>query len=127
MKNLIILALLASAGWYGWQNKDTLFAAKSHHEAVIVNETDVAIVSLRLTIGDKTLVRDRVDAHGTATLPVHAEGNASFSMRWRWEGRETEPEWKGGFFQQGPVPTRHRFVVDDGGGVVWTQERLPTS
>lgn len=125
MKQLFVFALLAAAAWYGWNHKDTLLHSRPGHEAVIENETDYVIVALRVSVGPKTFVKERIEPHSEATLPIEADGAADFRLVWRWEGRDTAPAWDGGFFQQGPIPTRHRFRIDDGGGVVWTQEALP--
>lgn len=125
MKNLILLALLVAAGWYGWQHKGTIFGSQNANEAEFVNDSDTAILRLRLHVGDQTIVRERVDAHATERLPFTQQGNSEFSMDWQWEGREVTGRWNGGFFQQGPIRTRHRFLIDDGGGVSWSQEALP--
>lgn len=122
MKRLLILALVAFAGWYGWHHYKQLMTGGSH-EAVIVNDSGIPMDRVRLLVGDQTLVKEALEPGESAVLPFRCNQDGSFHLEWQWRTRMGSPRWTGGTFVHGPLLTRHTFTVDPEGGVVWQSER----
>lgn len=123
MKKLIFFALVVFAGWYGWNNKDTLFQRKDAHEAIIENDTGEPITRMRLTVDGQTLVKESIPQGAAVSLPFRITNDSDFHLRWQWEQRPGEVEWRGGTVAAGPMTQVHRFLVRGPGNVVYQVEQ----
>lgn len=122
MKKLLILALFALAGWYGWTHRDTLFARHESHEAVIENDASSSIERMRLTVDGQTLVKESIPSSDKAVIPFAINNDSDFELVWQWRDRPGECRWQGGMISKGPMPQRHVFQIDDAGNVTYHAE-----
>jgi hypothetical protein len=123
MKKLFFLALLAFAGWYGWNHRDTLFQRKAGHEAVVENHTGQAIQRVRVVVDGQTLVRqDPLEDGASVTLPFQIANDSDFQVTFLWVSRPGEMTWRGGSIARGPMLQRHVFQVMEDGSVLYRAE-----
>lgn len=122
MKKLVILAIVVVAAWTAWKRYPELMERTPSHEAVIENRADDAIVSLRLTVGGKTMVKEELATGAKATFPFRVDRDSDFRLLWEWKSRQGESHWTGGYVTAGPIVARHMFVIDDDGGVILRSE-----
>jgi len=113
MKKLSILLLILGASWYGWKHYPRLLERPPSHQAVIENASGLALERLRLTVGGRTFVKDRLPPGQRATFAFQVRRDASFTLVWEpaGQGRQT---WKGGRVPAGPLLQRHVIRVGDG-------------
>lgn len=126
MKRLLLLALFAAAGWYGWQNRAVLFAGAADSEAVIVNSGTHAMLRVRLTVDGRTHVRDVIEPESKATLPFTTSRVSDFGLKWDWRGLEGAQEWRGGEVAPGPPRSRCTIQVFADGGATCSCVPLAT-
>jgi hypothetical protein len=122
MKKLIILILVAVAGWYGWNHRDTLLSKHPSHDAVIVNHSGRGMERIRLTVGGQTLVKETLADDASLTLPFHVTDDSDFELTWQWTNTEIEQHWRGGRVPKGPMVQRHILTVDGDGSVLYQAE-----
>lgn len=120
MKRLIVLVLLALAGWYGWNNYRQIFEKHPSHEAVIDNIGGAAIERLRIRVDGQTLVKELIPSGEKAALPFRVNRESTFELEWR--SGANERRWSGGLVTAGPMVQRHLFAVDDNGEVMYRAE-----
>jgi hypothetical protein len=123
MKRLLILALIAFAGWYGWHHYRDLLHHMPSHEAVIENHSGRGMTHVRLTVDGQTFVRDQIASDASAAIPFHVDHDASFQLVWMWENDTMEKTWSGGLVPKGPMVQRHHLTIDDDGGVLYRAEQ----
>lgn len=122
MKKLLLLALLAFAGWYGWHHKDELLHRQGSHDAVIENHTGKTMERIRLTVDGQTLVKETLAEEATALLPFRVNNDATFALTWQYAGQPGEQSWSGGSVPKGPMLQRHIFSLDGDGAVYYRAE-----
>ena len=122
MKKLLILVLVAGAGWYGWKHYPSLLERRPSHEAVVRNGTGSVLTRVRLTVDGQTFVKEELADGAAATFPFRVGQDASFELIWEWAQRPGENRWSGGMVPRGPMVQRHIIVVDDQGGVLYRAE-----
>ena len=120
MKRLIVIALLAFAGWYGWTHYRQILEKRPSHEAVIENEGDTAIERLRIKVDGQTLVKETVPSRDKVALPFRVNHESSFELEWQMGPNEMR--WSGGLVTIGPMVQRHIFTVNDNGEVMYRAE-----
>jgi len=123
MKKLIVLVILAIAGWYGWNHRDLILTKHPSHEAVIVNHSGRGMERIRLTVGGQTLVRESLDDDASATFPFHVSEDSEFELVWQWPRQDAEQHWRGGRVPKGPMVQRHTMTVDGDGSVLYQAEQ----
>lgn len=124
MKRLIILAVIAYAGWYGWNHRDLLLKRGPAHHAVVRNDTGETIVRLRVSVGGQTFVKDELDDGQTVDFPFRVNNDSSFEVTWEWDSRQGEGHWTGGTVTAGPVTFRHILTLRPGPGVIYETQNL---
>lgn len=122
MKKLLILGLLAFAGWYGWKHYPELTHRAPNHEAVIENRTGRPMTRVRLTVDGQTYVKERIEDEADATIPFRVHDDAAFQLVWQWDNDTVERSWSGGLVPKGPMVQRHHMTVDGDGGVLYHAE-----
>ncbi len=122
MKRLIILAVLAFAGWYGWNHYEQVFSPQPRHFAVIRNDSGEKIVRLRLTVGGHTYVKEELADGQTATFPFVVDGDSQFNLVWEYDANMLTGNWTGGLVAKGPLVGRHVMTIREGRGVVYTTQ-----
>ena len=122
MKQLIILALVAFAAWYGWNHRDLLLKRQPHHDAVIANHSGRGMERIRLTVGGQTLVVETLADGASATLPFRVNDDSELDLVWQWSGTDTEQHWHGGRVPKGPLVQRHTMSIDGDAGVTYQAE-----
>jgi hypothetical protein len=122
MKNLLLLALLAFAAWYGWNHKDELLHRRAGHDAVIENHTGKTMERIRLTVDGQTLVKESLADEATAVLPFKVNNDAEFVLTWQYATQPGEQSWRGGSVPKGPLLQRHIFSLDGDGAVYYRAE-----
>lgn len=125
MKNLIILALIAFAAWYGYKHYAE-FRGKGQNEILVTNQASRDVVRLRIQIGERTEVIDTLKVGATEKRsfpPPPADG--TFKLTWNYMGFDSEPSWSGGVVAAGPMLMSHHFLMQDGGDVIWSSEPRP--
>jgi len=120
MKKLILLILIAAAGWFGWKNYPQLFEKRSGHDAIVQNESGTEIERLRLTVDGQTLVKETLSDGQSATFPFKVTNDASFDLVWK--SGPSERVWRGGMVPRGPMLQRHIFRIDQDGEVLYRAE-----
>jgi len=126
VKRLIVLALIAFAGWYGWKHYSALLHPQAKHEAIVRNRTGIKIVRLRLTVGGHTYVKEELPADQSAAFAFIVDTESPFGLEWEYDTNTTVGHWSGGFAAKGPIVARHIMTIDDGGGVVLESEPMGT-
>lgn len=124
MKRLVILALLAFAGWYGWKHYDQLLHPMPKHQAVIKNDTGTKLVRVRLTVGGHTYVKEEIANGESAAIPFTVDSDSPFELTWEFESNTQTGHWTGGLVTKGPLIAKHIMTIQDNGGVVMTAENL---
>jgi hypothetical protein len=125
MRRVLILALFAAAGWYGWKHYSQLHQVPGD-EAVIENESGKELDRFRLIAGDQTVVREVIPSGSTVTLPFRVTRDGSITLKWQYERTDWDQSWTGGSVAAGPLRTRHHLTIEPDGGVIWVPERLLT-
>jgi len=124
MKRLIIFALLAFAGWYGWKHYDQILHPKPRHFAVVRNDSGEKLVRIRLTVGGQTYVKEELPDGQTATFPFSVDSDSQFDLAWEYDARMNTGHWMGGLVAKGPLVGRHIMTIGEGGGVVYTTQPI---
>ena len=120
MKRLIVIALLAFAGWYGWNNYRQIFEKRPSHEAVIENLGDTPIERMRIRVDGQILVKEELASGEKVALPFRVNHESAFELEWRTGNNDLR--WSGGLVTAGPMVQRHVFAVDDNGEVMYRAE-----
>ena len=119
MKRLLILALVAFAGWNAWKYWPTLFAHTPAHEAVIENHSGTGLTRVRLTVDGQTFVKEELPASEQVVFPFRVGHDATFTLVWQWSDRMGESHWSGGMVPVGPMVRRYTMTVETDAGVVY--------
>ncbi len=122
MKKLLILFLVFGAGWYGWKHVPQLLERPPSHQAVIENASHSVLERLRLTVGGRTFVKDRLPSGRQATFAFQVSRDASFTLTWEQAGAGRRT-WSGGLVPAGPLLQRHVIRVGDADRVSYFAER----
>jgi hypothetical protein len=120
IKRIVIFALVAFAGWYGWHHWTDIAHRAPSHEAVVENDTGVTMEKVRLTVDGQTFVKEILPNGQRASFPFRVANDASFALDWEYKERLGERHWRGGMVPRGPMVQRHMMQVDGDGGVVYT-------
>ena len=120
MKRLIVFALLALAGWYGWTHYRDILQKRPSHEAVIENMSDTPIERLRIKVDGQTLVKEMIAPNDKASVPFLVNHESSFELDWKQGANDIH--WAGGLVTIGPMVQRHIFTVNDNGEVMYRAE-----
>ena len=124
MKRLLLLALLAFAGWYGWKHYDQVLHPRPHHEAVVHNESGEKLVRVRLTVGRQTFVKEELPDGESATFPFTVDADSPFDLSWEYDTKQGEQHWSGGLVAKGPIIARHTMTIRPSGGVIIESQNL---
>ena len=124
MKRLIILAILAFAGWYGYHHYDQLVHPEPHHQAVIRNDTGGKLLRIRLTVGGHTYVKEELATGDSATFPFTVERDSPFDLVWENDANTIIGHWTGGLVAPGPIVARHTMTIRADGGVLFGSQNL---
>ena len=120
MKQLLFLALLVAAGWYGWTHYQGLFQRRPSHQAVIVNQTGQELDRIRLKVDGQTLVKETLAAGETAWLPFRVNRDSAFELVWQIRGEDRT--WSGGMVSAGPMAQSHSFTSGEDNQVMYRAE-----
>ena len=126
MKRLVLLVVVALAVWVGWNQRSTVFERRASHEAVVVNEARGALTRLRVTVGGRTFVRERLEPKERFSFRFLTNEDTKFRLVWTRADRIGEAEWSGGFVAHGPLVRRHRIRIDDDNGILYLASELPS-
>lgn len=124
MKRLVLLALLAFVGWYGYKHYDQLMHPRPRHEAVIRNDSGGKLVRIRLTVGNHTYVKEELANGESATFPFTVDRDSQFVLLWEYDTNTSVGNWTGGLVAPGPIVARHTMTIRDDGGVVFGSSNL---
>ena len=124
MKRLVVLAIIAFAGWYGYKHYDQLLHPQPRHQAVVRNESGGKLVRVRLTVGGHTYVKEEMANHESATFPFTVDRDSPFDLVWEYDTNTSTGHWTGGLVAPGPIVARHTMTIQDGGGVVFESQNL---
>lgn len=127
MKKLLLLVILAAAGWYGWQHRGAIFGGSSDSEVVLVNSGTRAMLRARLTVDGRTYVREVIEPGARETLPVTVTNASDFRLRWEWRGLEGSFDWRGGEITPGPPRSRCTVEVFDDNEATVACSPMPTN
>lgn len=127
MKKIVLLAVLVFAAWQASKHWGDLFEKRIPNQAVVENNSNRPINRLRLTVGDRTFVREHLEPKATVMFPFEVRRDGSFGLVWEWGDAVGEQHWSGGFVAPGPILQRYRIIVHEDGSVVYLAEALPTS
>ncbi len=122
MRTLFFLALMAVAGWYGWNHRDAVLAGDRNHEAVIENGTSSAIERVRLIVDGQTMVKDSIPLNGKTVIRFTVNNDSEFKLVWQCGDRPGDFTWRGGRIASGPLLQRHVFRIDKSGHVRYSVE-----
>jgi hypothetical protein len=125
MKQLLFIALVVFAAWYGWHHYAELRQMGSH-QVIVVNHSGKAIERLRITAGGQTVVVETLEDGATAKQPFKSEKDSPFELDWQVRGVMGDRTWSGGNFSHGPILLAYHFDFRDGDGVIWSSEKLAT-
>jgi len=120
MKRFIVIVLFALAAWFGWKHWPELMHHTPSHEAVVVNDTGLTLVRVRLTVDGQTFVKEELPNEQKAVFPFKVANDASFDLVWEYKEKMGEMRWRGGMVPKGPMVQRHTMEVDGDGGVIYT-------
>jgi len=119
MKNLILLALIAAAAWFGWKHYPELFERKASHEAVIENQTGMTMERIRVTADGHTVVCESLPNGQSARLPFRVENDSDITLEWQYAEKAGDRRWRGGLVPKGPMVQRHIMTVDSDDQVIY--------
>ena len=123
MKKLLFLAVIVAIAWFGWKQLPTLLERRPMHEAVIKNDTGMALSRVRLVVDGQTFVKESLPDGETATFPFRVAHDSGLELVWQWADRPGETSWNGGLVAVGPIVQRHTMTIDAEGGVLYTPTR----
>ncbi len=124
MKRLIVLVVLAIAGWYGWHHYNDILHPRPRHQAIVHNESGLKLVRVRLTVGGRTFVKEELANGETATFPFVVDSDSPFELLWEYDTNTSQGHWSGGLASQGPIVARHTMTIGEGGGVVYESQDI---
>lgn len=119
MKKLLLLALVALAGWYGWHHYPEIIHRQPAHEALIVNQTGRPLTRVRLVVDGQTFVRERIEDGAEATFDFRVAHDSDFQLIWEWGDSPGESQWRGGRVPHGPMVQKHTFTIDGDREVIY--------
>ena len=123
MRRILILVLVALAGWYAWGHWRALTEHRPKHEAILENHSGRTMERVRISVGGQTFVRESVADGTEETIPFLVNEDASFTLEWKWPGQDFDQHWSGGFVPRGPMVQKHHLYVDNEGSVVYQAEQ----
>lgn len=127
MKRLVILALLAFAGWYGWHHRDALddlLHKRPQNQAVVQNHAGETVTRIRLSVGGRTFVKEELPNGESATFPFAVNSDSKFTIAWEYAGRTNEGHWTGGEVAPGPMVSRYVISIVGDEGVIYETQPL---
>jgi len=122
MRRLIVFALIVVAAWFAWNKWGDVLLKKPSHEAVVENLSGREMVSVRLTVGGQTFVKESLPDEQKAVFPFRVSQESTFDLAWLWGDAPGEETWSGGFVPRGPMQQRHVMTVDGDGNVSYRPE-----
>jgi len=109
MKQLLFIALVAFAAWYGWHHYAELRQGGSH-QILVVNHSGHAIETL--------------EDGAQAKQPFKCDKDGPFALDWQVRDLMGQRMWNGGVFVHGPILLQHKFEFRDADGVIWSSQPL---
>ena len=125
MKQLLFLALIVFAAWYGYHHYREL-RQEGVHQLIAINHTGHRMERLRISVGDQTEVVETLDNGATVKRPFRCDHDGSFQLTWQLSTVMGEKSWSGGGYARGPIVLAHTFDFREGDGVIYSTERLPS-
>jgi hypothetical protein len=122
MKQLIILAIIAFAAWYGWHHYHDLLVHHPKHDVIIENHSGRGMERVRLAVGSQNFVKEDIPDNSSVTFAFWVSEDASFTLTWKWAGQDFDQHWSGGSVPRGPMVQVHHLNVDGDGGIIYTAE-----
>jgi len=123
MKQLLFIALVAFAAWYGWHHYAELRQGGSH-QILVVNHSGHAIERLRISVGDQTVVVETLEDGAQAKQPFKCDKDGPFALDWQVRDLMGQRMWNGGVFVHSPILLQHKFEFRDADGVIWSSQPL---
>lgn len=115
---------MAATAWYGWKNFARL-RGTGENQATVINQSSHVMERIRVSVGGETVVIEQLAVGDRASRPFRGGTDATFELRWQYQGVLGEQSWSGGTTTAGPLHMRHTFLVDDRNSVIWNSELLP--
>lgn len=126
MKRLILLVLIAYAGWYGWNHKG-LLQRGPHSEAVVENTSGRPVTRVRLRAGSTVVVREALAPGESVTMPIPTQASTSFGLQWQWGDAPGEPQWSGNIPHEANEAVRYHFQIPSAGDVIFSSAPMPAA
>ena len=123
MKQLLFVALIAFAAWYGYHHYKELRQAGSQ-QVIAVNHTGHVMERLRISVGDQTVVVESLENGATAKQPFKYDHDGQFQLTWQLHDVMGDRAWTGGNFAHGPILLAHTFDFREGDGVIYSTQKL---
>jgi len=123
MKQLLFIALIAFAAWYGYHHYKEL-QQQGPAQVVAVNHTGHRMERLRISVGDNTVVVESLENGATAQQPFKCEHDGPFNLTWQLGDVLGERSWNGGIYAHGPLVLAHTFDFREGDGVIYSSQKL---
>ena len=123
MKQLLFLALIVFAAWYGYHHYREL-KQEGSHQIVAINHTGHKMERLRISVGDQTEVVETLDNGATVKRSFRFDKDGPFQLTWQLSDVMGERSWGGGIYARGPIVLSHTFDFREGDGVIYSTERL---
>jgi len=123
MKQILFLALIAFAAWYGYHHYQEL-KQEGASQLIAVNHTGRQMERLRIVIGDQTEVVETLANGATVKRPYRFDHDGTFQLTWQLTGVMGEKSWNGGNFSHGPLTLAHTFDFRDGDGVIYSSQKI---
>lgn len=124
IKNLLFLAILAAAVWYGSRHYQTLMPSKSG-DIVVVNNSGHGVDRLRISVNGQTTVVESLENGATRNLSFQPQSDGMFRLVWNARGTIGEPSWSGGNASTGPELKTYRFEFRENNAVIWSSKLKP--
>ncbi len=125
LKNLLFLAILAAAVWYGSRHYQTLMPSKTG-DIEVVNSSGHGVDRLRISVNGQTTVVESLENGATRRVPFQPQSDGVFRAVWTARGTLGEPMWSGGNASAGPELKTYRFEFRENNAVIWSSRLKPT-
>lgn len=123
MKQLLFLALVAFAAWYGYHHYTEL-RREGASQVIAVNHTGHPMERLRISVGDQTVVVETLENGATAKQPFRCETDGPFQLTWQLRDMMGDRTWTGGNYAHGPIVLAHTFDFREGDGVIYSNQKV---